>query len=967
MTTEDQSKQTAPPEDAQSSVLEDRQVGGRNAEQFAENPDASAERTETESRTGVMTERELAVLTDRVEREQREFGDITALLERLRPQRNLASEDEAQPTDVAAVPLETQTSEPSAVMLDHELTALQKTAVDYAETFQRRLAMAKTRVAELATLDFASPDAAQQAFNVLQSCEWALQSAEQTRRSFNQLRAQVKMTHAHYTQAALAEAGFADQVALGAGLGATEDQAYDLRHRLLGGLRFRQQLKNLQQRQAALEQLQKRTSAPPVLPGDENFYASRERDVYEATADVRRQALDTLQDRLRRHLESITPKEQQPEALTAAEIRSLNDDYIAHNVTPRIEERLRDEQHWVEDPQFFYRKEQFEQAIAALSDPQARERLRELLHKVFAFSGRLDWYHAQQDEEREQAEALQQEIQALPEDLRQYIPGWEANTNERYQAMATFIRTVPELSRHAVVRTAVGNIVSLADPYRFGRQSGQSHPAWLGSKKLDTQRWQVMMQNPAIQQRYGKPLLEQANRLLERSIVQKLLTTQEHTDESNDLGWKALALRTTEVTPHLILNAYREPGHSGERPFLSVHEWSRNSQLYKMISSLTEQQLAELENQKIPGLTELIATVKQYPDTFNDPYLRDAKGMLDWDARNPQYAEIQQQLAQMATHYLRHGSTAEQFFVMGLIEDLETDLSEIYPELERLLLQPDSMGLHGQIVHALKIRCQRHREDAGAVELLFGSKAASEADFLGKRTACETFYALLGRDAIGDNVLAGIAKNMRRSVEEVRSVYAFYRELAALNIRREQSSQNEEKAIENFLLLSRNDQALPFLRELIPFNYAFDSEHAEALLAAIPQREQIIKNLQEITLAFPNFSFRPTHTYQYNQESRASYRVYDMDPYQSVFGQMDTERYFSGLYDVEQRSEGENSSFYQGCMRTLRKHDRMLEREGKQNAAIAPERFAIFEQSIRKLVHALYSPNGTLRRYRDFF
>jgi len=73
-----------------------------------------------------------------------------------------------------------------------------------------------------------------------------------------------------------------------------------------------------------------------------------------------------------------------------------------------------------------------------------------------------------------------------------------------------------------------------------------------------------------------------------------------------------------KLTPWLLLEFYRQPGHSGDYPFFTT-SWgdSQKTEIYKFVASLTVDDLLQLREINTPGVMEIIETIRSNPDTFN--------------------------------------------------------------------------------------------------------------------------------------------------------------------------------------------------------------------------------------------------------------------------------------------------------------------------------------------------------------
>ncbi|MFA4853768.1 MAG: hypothetical protein WC616_00260 [Candidatus Omnitrophota bacterium] len=130
------------------------------------------------------------------------------------------------------------------------------------------------------------------------------------------------------------------------------------------------------------------------------------------------------------------------------------------------------------------------------------------------------------------------------------------------------------------------------------------------------QRWSTFKANPKIKSMFGDYTFDALERTLAKRTVNDLLEEKEHTNESIDLGYRLFWLAEespglkVELAPLIIMNSWREPGYSGEYPFLP-------GRVTYFILSLTESERITLKQKNIPGLIEIIETVRTHPNTYS--------------------------------------------------------------------------------------------------------------------------------------------------------------------------------------------------------------------------------------------------------------------------------------------------------------------------------------------------------------
>lgn len=323
-------------------------------------------------------------------------------------------------------------------------------------------------------------------------------------------------------------------------------------------------------------------------------------------------------------------------------------------------------------------------------------------------------------------------------------------------------------------------------------------------QNIDIDVWKVYRRNKQIEEKFGKERIESMDHFLENEIISQLLQKEEHTAQSVDLGYKLLAFPTAKTAPLAILNAYRESGHSGERPLLSIHDSSDSSLLFKFISSLDEEQLEKIEQKNIQGCSEIIDLIKNNPKTFNSK-----------EIDNPVYAQIQQELISMSEYYLKNGDKDMQFYLMDLLKKLPGDLGEIYDELKNLIVKSQSeefeLDKQQKVVQCLLERA--NKGDAKSLEILFGNYSNLSYDL--KITLQKSSHELVNamvRNEFGDSFSFEMSGILECSEED------FLRTLSSLKSLRktDQLFANLDNRVDLYFYIElfRNPDILSFVETL---------------------------------------------------------------------------------------------------------------------------------------------------------
>lgn len=177
-------------------------------------------------------------------------------------------------------------------------------------------------------------------------------------------------------------------------------------------------------------------------------------------------------------------------------------------------------------------------------------------------------------------------------------------------------------------------------------------------KGFDAKRWAAL--RDAQLDTWSPEALDRADQFLATTVAKELLTKKEHTKESIVLGEKLFEFHQPETAAITVLNAFREPGNSGEYPFITMTAGSQaESPLVHWIAALDPEKMAAIEQVGIPGLTMAIETIRENPDNFaRSQTLVDDK-WLD----NPAHAQLTDSLETAARHLLTTNPDTQKYLM----------------------------------------------------------------------------------------------------------------------------------------------------------------------------------------------------------------------------------------------------------------------------------------------------------------
>ncbi|MFC1752458.1 hypothetical protein ACFL96_03590 [Thermoproteota archaeon] len=548
------------------------------------------------------------------------------------------------------------------------LSADAKEKVEYFSEEAKRLETLAEKPVDLTSAD-SIRDMAEIVSDV-QTAEVSIYSAEKI----------MKALSAADAQRQLSEAGFSNYDDVDAQIDELKAQRTVFTEKFLGRFRFKDQIKHLTSGLSELydfyrNQYETRAEISKPSYSDTDRFEKAQGRIVGGFADALFSHYKSLSEQL---AGEATDSEQ----MTPAIVESLVDDYIAKYFRARMEEKL--EEYSGRDD--YYLKD----AVEALGNPDLVDEALALLKEGLNQNIQPGWNAP--DEVKEKVESLKERLDALPSTLSQIIDSGGMNrggklANEEFTEFADQLTDIPRDVEKRRVLTSFSHVKqqilhALSDdglPYSVTRRkwdledtaraitrSLQSEEKAKFLTKIDMNKWDTFRYNAQVQELYGTEALESFNQMIKEEVFDKLLMTAEHTDESNNLGYRALRFKDTDIMVYNILNFWREPGYSGEYPFLSVHTNSENTLGAQYITSLTQEQLNAIEGLGIPGVMDVINTVRQHPDTF----LRSEFKEGDEYVANPVYEQVDAALGKVCGHYLAKGTEKEKYFVLGVVERL---------------------------------------------------------------------------------------------------------------------------------------------------------------------------------------------------------------------------------------------------------------------------------------------------------
>ncbi len=481
-----------------------------------------------------------------------------------------------------------------------------------------------------------------------------------------------------YKQTVLSEAGFQSYEEVSAQISALCDQRWALTGGLFGALFHIKEIKALDRRRKSLEDLSR--SQYNYFRLTELSYSTRTR-FEEAQAKVFEKFAIELVSRYRSLSEDVSGTDAGCGRLAPDILKSLTEDYISEYFRAEAEGQLKANREGTSSYNEDYRRK----LVEVLGNPELVNEALLVLREGLSQRRTCTWDDP--EDVREKTKALNEKVDSLPYALRCIVTGLMMKGNktidDEFNDFAGYLAQAHSYTE----KKRISNSLVLAKKQVVGAMSGydsqHGHYSYIGSRirsieglfgsvqglfglqelskffdGIDMRKWDVFTHNAEVQELYGKSALDSFNNLMRDDIFERLLVTPEHTDESVKLGYRAVWFKDPVAVAYNVMNFWREPGHSGEMPFLSIHSASKDTIAAKYITSLTPEQLHEVEMLCIPGLMDIIHTVRENTGNFTAPALQDGE---EW-VENPVYGKIQESLVSVCSYYIEHGTREEKYF-----------------------------------------------------------------------------------------------------------------------------------------------------------------------------------------------------------------------------------------------------------------------------------------------------------------
>ncbi|MDP3741445.1 MAG: hypothetical protein Q8R08_03940, partial [bacterium] len=635
--------------------------------------------------------------------------------------------------------------------LDKLLQSTTKQAGELAEVSKKLKAEAEARLQKIAELEMESGRDISSLVAWMDEISATILLLKEQSATLPTLVQNVKEISKSYQAARIKEAGYGNSDSLRAAYWEKTSERQQLEKKLLGTGRFwnKDKINILSQEIVNLGQIKDQEYRHLSVPGEYGGIGRYE--VGNLASALVNRTVQRVMDRYEKQLAEFQEQEGR-EPLDEEALESLNDDYLRTHVRHEIDRKKQDYRRMAEN------NPEYGQHLTDLEDSEKVEKFFDLAKRCYKIS--LTSFQSNPEDEARRI-ALIHEIQELPRGFQQlssYVIHQEQEPeNQRFQRLAKFVKSARDWEkRHFVQRAYEGILGSLRSLNQEEFRDANiyfEHTAWQMRHKLDQlksskqgqklddfligfdeDRWDAMRQNPRARELLGAGQIEDAHKFIADSVSTRILDLDKHTDQCIRMGQRLYNYPEAKYTPMAILNAYREPGYSGEMPFLSVHTSPDNTMLFKYISSLAPEELEKLKAMNIPGCAEIVELIRANPGNFSWPSLRTAEKDEDADWRfidNPVYNQIQKHLAEMSVHFLKTGQHKMDFYLMGVLDYLRADLGEGYELMLKVLTGEADQRTKKAVLDTTVTRISRKDERAAIVFMgAYGELSEAEQGML---------------------------------------------------------------------------------------------------------------------------------------------------------------------------------------------------------------------------------------------
>ena len=567
-----------------------------------------------------------------------------------------------------------------------------------------------------------------------------------------------------------------------------------------------------------------------------------------------------------------------PETLEQQHIDGMNNTFVAQHVQPQFDSRIAELENNKENLGHHEETE-----LNNLSEPENQKKAIELINRAFGTIRQYD--DGSVLSMNEAWIGLEEEVQNLPRDVQEIVkrfmpfPDKNMTMDDDYHLAAYVVSHTNDyytVKKSQLILSDMETFATRANvPYevtqdrhkisnakgKITQEEGFKYYEKALTENLDMQRWIIFKDDPHTQKLFSKNQLEVAHTLIESASLENLLSSTKHTNRSVQLGSRALEFNNSSSAPFVIMNCYREPGYSGERPFTQWGNSSKASELYQYVSRISEEDKTTLKKSNITGLPELLQIIEDHPDDFLAPRIYETVDGSETARDNPVYQETQQLLGAMSHHYITQGSAAERYFALSLLKDLRIPLEgQLAAALKDSIISETDEKVRTETIETLREHAAM--KDASAAELIvscwrdLNPLVKDEIRSIGP----ELVESVIDKDELSNEESHGLSEILNISQEQLIETRALLLDLKDNEIINYLSHTDLKQFDKYIALAPYREKLIGLIVQLKEYNYYFSILHDKALLEMLDKEEEIMEGIHTIREHFPDFYYQLSAT-----------------------------------------------------------------------------------------------------------
>lgn len=474
---------------------------------------------------------------------------------------------------------------------------------------------------------------------------------------------------------------------------------------------------------------------------------------------------------------------------------------------------------------------------------------------------------------------------------------------------------------------------------------------------LDLSCWDAYRDSPQAEDKADTKLVLALDSYLSQLTQTALIGQREHTDESMKLGRRLLHFRDPGAVPINIMNAFRESGPSGNFMLIDINSNPEETDLYRYLTSLNDEELQAAIDLGIPQVGEIITLIKEHSDTFSQRMVKDKETQKY--VNNPVYFELEGRLAEMGRHYLELKDQTMYLFVTRLLIHLtDVDISAFYPYLAEIFTSQGA-DVQKAIFDLADRRLSSVNADPGVAYIILAAYPTLDAYAQEKikRGAPELFAACI-KGEMNEEQFQTMCQLLDRDQEEVERTVIFLRRL------RESTKVHhyyDDRNMDDYFQLAKHEGMADLIEELAREGYYFQTYDSPALPLILAEKDAVLGQIKTIKKYIPEFLYAIQHNYHSNTQNGSRDTEYTYNPYEVLIGR---EKIPESLYE-QLTGEGRlPREFSDGLIRALRRGDRI---QPVDSVEVSEQELDAFHTSLQGMIAAIQDRADTLYVHRDFF